>query len=78
MLTPTEFSEEPTQELSVIDKIRGAYGDAGSVDVEAGDPRPDMPDTLCLLVDLEETTGRTGGRGGTLSNFCRFPLDDDP
>lgn len=53
-----------TQELSEMDSIRGAYCEVGSV--ELGAPRPDMPETLCLLVPEGEACGRAGGGSAPL------------
>jgi len=56
-----------------MDSIRGAYGDGGIFDFCDGDPKPDMPDTLCRLLDEVEIVGRAGGNGGgLLARFWRL------
>jgi hypothetical protein len=49
-----------------MDNIRGAYGDGGIDDFCDGEPNPDMPDTLYLLLEEVEIVGRAGGNGGGL------------
>lgn len=77
-LSKGSFAEEelnnwPTQVLSDIERIRGAYGDGG-IDVFCdGDPKPDIPDTLYLLLEEVEIVGRAGGNGGgLLARFWRL------
>jgi hypothetical protein len=54
-----------------MDSIRGAYGDGGIDDFCDGEPKPDMPDTLYLLLEEVEIVGRAGGSGGgLLARFC--------
>lgn len=50
----------------MIDCIRGAYGDTGKVDLPLidGAPSPDMPDTLCRLLELRGNDGRDVNGGG--------------
>lgn len=50
-----------------MERIRGAYCEVGRV--ELGEPRPDMPDTLCLLVTEGEALGRRGGAGAPLTDW---------
>jgi hypothetical protein len=38
----------------------------GRVDFCEGEPSPDMPDTLCLLLDEFDIGGRAGIGGGAL------------
>jgi hypothetical protein len=46
------------------------------VDFGDGEPKPDMPDTLYLLLEDVVTDGRIGGTGGMLLlSFCRLPAD---
>jgi hypothetical protein len=52
--------------LSVIDRIRGAYGDVGRDDLCDGEPRPDIPDTLYLLLEDVDIVGRAGIGGAPL------------
>jgi hypothetical protein len=59
-----------TQALSEMDRIRGAYCEGGSVVL--GAPRPDMPETLCLLATEGAGYGRTGRPGVPLPLV--FPL----
>ena len=49
-----------------MERIRGAYGDGGIEDFCEGDPKPDIPDTLYLLLEEIEIVGRAGGSGGGL------------
>ena len=52
--------------------MRGAYGEVGIDIVCEGDPKPDIPETLCrLLIDVA-TVGRFGSGGGEFPNFCKF------
>jgi hypothetical protein len=61
-----------------MDKIRGAYGEVRFEDFIAGDPRPDMPETLCLLLEDVDKFGRFGGRGGgMLPTYCRLEAELD-
>ena len=64
------ISNERTQVLSVIDNIRGAYGEFGIDIVCEGEPRPDMPETLCRLL-LEGAATEERLFGGAPS-FWRF------
>lgn len=52
--------------LSVIDSILGAYGDVGRVVFCDGEPSPDIPDTLYLLLEDVDTVGRAGIGGAPL------------
>lgn len=56
-----------THVLSEMDRIRGEYGDAGKADFEEGDPKPDIPETLCLFDEFVEMFGRV----------MPFRLDDE-
>lgn len=55
--------------------MRGEYGEVGRDDFCDGDPNPDMPDTLYLLLEDVETVGRIGGGGGTFPKFCRLETE---
>jgi hypothetical protein len=52
--------------LSVIDSILGAYGDVGRDVFCDGEPSPDIPDTLYLLLEDVDTVGRAGIGGAPL------------
>lgn len=60
-----------TNVLLSMDKTRGAYGDE---DFCAGEPRPDIPDTLYLLLEDVMTVGRVGG-GMLLPKLERFEAE---
>lgn len=73
LATPTQIKTQTriiTQELSEIDRIRGAYCEVGSF--EFGAPKPDMPETLCLLVTEGAPLGRKGKPGVPLPIDCRL------
>jgi hypothetical protein len=65
-----------THVLSEIDKILGAYGDVGRDDFCDGEPRPDIPDTLYLLLEDVDIVGRAGiGGGPLLSSVWRLEAE---
>lgn len=53
-----------------MESILGAYCDVGREDLllDDGDPNPDIPDTLYLLLDDVDIVGRGGTGGGILPN----------
>lgn len=53
--------------------MRGAYGEVGREDFGAGEPSPDMPDTLYLLLADVRAFGLVGGC--MLLRFCRFDAE---
>lgn len=55
-----------THVLSVIERILGAYGDTGRVALCDGEPSPDIPDTLYLLLEDVDIAGRAGIGGAPL------------
>lgn len=64
---------EHTHVLSAIDRILGAYGDVGRDIFCDGEPSPDMPDTLYLLLEDVDIVGRAGiGWAPSLFNICRL------
>ena len=67
-----------THVLSEIDNIRGAYGEVGRDDFDDGDPSPDIPETLYLLLEEVDIVGRFGGIGGgvgRLPSDCRLEAE---
>jgi hypothetical protein len=81
LLVSTSFTgnfqhPKPTQVLSEIDSILGAYGEVGRLDFCDGDPKPDIPDTLYLLLDDVDIVGRVGSSGGgRLAKDWRFEAE---
>lgn len=63
----------------MILRIFGAYGEDGREEFCAGDPNPDMPETLpavLYLLDEEvDIVGREGRGGGMLPKPCRFDAE---
>lgn len=53
---------DATHAESAMDSIRGAYCDVGSDDFDwDGEPNPDIPETLYLLLEDAEIVGRLLG-----------------
>lgn len=57
-----------------MDKIRGEYGETGKADFEEGDPKPDIPDTLCLFDPVVETAGRVTPMPLRVDEDCEFGI----
>ena len=76
-MTPEKnLNYQHTQALSVIDRILGAYGDVGRDDFCDGDPSPDIPETLYLLLEDVDIVGRAGiGGAPLLFNVCRLEAE---
>lgn len=59
--------------------IFGAYSDNGRDEFCAGDPNPDIPDTLpavlYLLFEEVNIVGRDGSGGGILPKPCKFEAE---
>jgi len=71
---PVALIGKLTHVLSVIDRIRGEYGETGKADFEEGDPTPDIPDTLCLFDPVVETIGRVAPIPLRFDEDCEFVI----
>lgn len=67
-----------THVLSEMDTILGAKGDVGKEEFKAdGEPRPDIPDTLCLLFKEAGPAGRAWGNWAMDPKIWRLEVELD-